>query len=117
MLTLTSPKEQKQSQWSTRRALNSQASNSKRIEESSLLIQLLNAIYENPDKTVPTAELLRKLNMSNQGHKLIQLAKNRGYIIRYREKSDYRGTRKSSCIMNKLTVAGEGFLLSHCCRG
>jgi hypothetical protein len=110
-------KEHKQSQRSTRRELNSRASNSARKKESSVLIQLLNAIYQSPDKTMPTAKLLRKMKMSNQGQDFIRIAEKGGYIVRYRKKSDYGKKRRSSCIMNRLTLAGEGFLLSQCCRG
>jgi hypothetical protein len=55
------------------------------------------------------------MNMSNQGQELIQIAQKRGYIVRYREKSDYGKIRRRSCVMNRLTLAGEGFLLSQCC--
>lgn len=117
MLRLAHFKEQKQSQRSTRRELNSRASNSARKKESSVLIQLLNAIYHSPDKTMPTAKLLRKMKMPNQGQDFIRIAEKGGYIVRYREKSDHGKKRRSSCIMNRLTLAGEGFLLSQCCSG
>jgi hypothetical protein len=57
------------------------------------------------------------MNMSNQGQELIRIAEKRAYIVRYREKSDYGEIRGSSCIMNRLTLVGEGFLLSQCCSG
>lgn len=117
MLRIAPFKKQKQSQRSTRRGLNSRASSSAQKKKSSLLIQLLNAIYQSPDKTMVTSKLLRKMNMSNQGQEIIRIAEKGGYVVRYRAKSDYGKKRGSSCIMNKLTLAGEGFLLSQCCRG
>jgi hypothetical protein len=60
-------------------------------------------------------KLLRRMNMSNkEGQELIRIAQKRGYIVRYREKNDYGKIRKSSYVINRLTLAGEGFLLSQC---
>jgi hypothetical protein len=55
------------------------------------------------------------MNMSNkEGLELIRIAQKRGYIVRYREKNDYGKIRVNSYVMNRLTLAGEGFLLSQC---
>lgn len=117
MLRLAHLKERKRSQRSTSGELNNRASITARKKKSASLIELLNVIYQGPGKTMPTAKLLRKMNISNQGQELIRRAEKVGYIVRYREKIDHGKKMGSSCIMNRLTLAGEGFLLSQCCRG
>jgi hypothetical protein len=110
-------KERKRSRQSTPKELNNRDSIAARKKASSSLVELLNAIYQSPNKTIPTVKLLRMMKNSNQEQELIRIAEKRGYIVRYREKSYYSKKSGSSYIMNKLTLVGEGFLLSQCCRG
>ena len=110
-------KESKRSRQSTLKELNNRDAIAARKKASSSLVELLNAIYQSPNKTIPTVKLLRMMKDSNQEQGLIRIAEKRGYIVRYRERSYYGKKSGSSYIMNKLTLVGEGFLLSQCCRG
>jgi len=116
-LKLGDSKERKRSRQSPLKELNNRDAIAARKKAPSPLVELLNAIYQSPNKTIPTVKLLRMAKNSNQKQELIRIAEKRGYIARYREKSHYGKKSGSSNIMNKLTLVGEGFLLSQCCRG
>jgi hypothetical protein len=110
-------KERKRSRQSTLKELNNRDTIAAREKAPSPLVELLNAIYQSPNKTIPTVKLLRMAKNSNQKQEIIRIAEKRGYIARYTEKSHHGKKSGSSYIMNKLTLVGEGFLLSQCCRG
>lgn len=110
-------KERKRSRQSTLKELNNPDAIAARKKAPSSLVELLNAIYQTPNKTISTVKLLRMMKNSNQEQELIRIAEKRGYIVRYREKSYYGKKNGSFYIMNRLTLVGEGFLLSQCCSG